>query len=71
MTWYEKYAKKVGVEVGDPDMVKIVLEGLEHNKNTHGFQYCPCELVRSKDNVCPCANMRNNKICRCGLFKTP
>ena len=66
MKWYEQYAKTVGVTISND--AATILDGLEHNKTTHGARYCPCMIANSKDTICPCRTMRDTKECHCGLF---
>lgn len=38
------------------------------NKLKNNDGYCPCMIEESEDTKCPCKNMRENKICICGLY---
>ena len=64
--WYDKYAKVAGVKVSKD--AKVVLEGLQRNKEKHGAKYCPCRLDRTPDTICPCKEMKETKHCHCNLF---
>ena len=67
MKWFEKVAEKYNMII-DKEIGDIVLKGLEFNKFGYGARYCPCKIQRISDNICPCKEMRENKICHCGLF---
>jgi ferredoxin-thioredoxin reductase catalytic subunit len=41
----------------------LILKGLEKKEG-----YCPCEIEKSPDTLCPCKQARENQICRCGLY---
>jgi len=30
--------------------------------------YCPCKLDKKEENICPCKDFMENKICKCKLF---
>jgi ferredoxin-thioredoxin reductase catalytic subunit len=47
----------------DKEVVEMIRKGL---KQTGG--YCPCELEKTQDNVCPCKTYRETDECRCGLY---
>lgn len=31
--------------------------------------YCPCKIVKSEENICPCLDYRTNKYCCCNLYE--
>lgn len=43
--------------------VNLIMEGLAR-KNGH----CPCEIQQTPENLCPCNNFINNKVCKCDLW---
>lgn len=50
-----------------------VIDGLEKNRNKHGFPYCPCKIVTGDANdICPCSSHRTDieqtGHCACNLF---
>jgi ferredoxin-thioredoxin reductase catalytic subunit len=47
----------------DENKVKEIRLKLKNNKG-----YCPCMIEQIEDTKCPCKNMRDNKICICGLY---
>lgn len=49
----------------NPDK-KLVQEIKENIKLNNG--YCPCKIIKSLDNICPCIDLRVNKNCNCGLY---
>ncbi len=61
----------------DPEVVDQIVAGLVHNRQKHGYFYCPCRLVtgdREKDraSICPCRFHKDEILqqgaCHCGLF---
>ena len=30
--------------------------------------FCPCQVTKDRDTMCPCKNYRQNGVCVCGLF---
>ena len=40
----------------------------EQQMEKYGEMYCPCQMNRDKDTICPCRYMRTQGACRCGLF---
>ena len=30
--------------------------------------FCPCQITKDRDTMCPCKNYRQNGECVCGLF---
>lgn len=38
------------------------------SKVKKGNGYCPCMIEQSEDTKCPCKDMRENKVCICGLY---
>lgn len=55
----------------NPDLehVKRVRESLERIKERYGEKYCPCNVDRSEDTICPCKDYRETGKCRCKLYK--
>lgn len=47
----------------DKEIVKLIREGLKRNNN-----FCPCEIEKTEDTKCMCKIMREQNICKCGLF---
>ena len=45
------------------ERVNQVKKNLEAN---HG--YCPCQLLKNEDPICPCVQVRENQKCICKLF---
>lgn len=41
----------------------------EQQVEQYGEMYCPCQLLRNEDTICPCKYMREQGACRCGLFQ--
>jgi ferredoxin-thioredoxin reductase catalytic subunit len=65
--WYHKYAEKNGLRI-NMEIEEMIHEGLERKKQMFGARYCPCKLVNTIENVCPCQEFRNEGHCHCGLF---
>ena len=49
--------------------VKKIREALKKVKEAYGEKYCPCNLERSSDTICPCKDYRETGKCRCKLYK--
>ena len=49
--------------------VKKIRESLKKIKEVYGERYCPCNLERSSDTICPCKDYRETGKCRCKLYK--
>ena len=53
-------------------LVKLIIKGLNNNKEKHGEYYCPCRVVRTEQTVCPCTSclkdVEENGSCHCNLF---
>ena len=74
----EKIAEKRNWKLNpDNEMVKIVLEGLNKNREKYGFFYCPCRVVvgdkeKDKDKICPCKwskeEIEKDGHCHCILY---
>lgn len=64
--WAETCAKELGVKVNDK-LIDLMLEGLTKTEGQ-----CPCvpKYARTDDTICPCKSMREENICKCGLFIT-
>jgi len=68
--WYEIVANLLHIKVSEnKEIVDLVLEGLERNKELYHARFCPCEFERKIENVCPCLKLRETGVCKCGLFE--
>lgn len=57
----EAIAEKYGMALGKH--ADKVIEGVNRRMG-----HCPCELITTADNLCPCDKFTKNKECRCQLF---
>lgn len=75
----EKFTEKNEFQVNpDKEKVKMLLDGVFNNEQSHGLKYCPCRLITKdfKEDlslVCPCNFLihdtyQENGECWCGLF---
>ena len=53
----------------DLGQVKKVREALEKRKEKYGEKYCPCQIDRTPDTICPCKTYRETGNCQCKLYK--
>lgn len=44
-------------------IVQSITKALKVNNN-----YCPCNSLKTIEQICPCSNYRQNKICHCSLY---
>jgi len=49
----------------NPDARKV--DAIRNFLKTNGG-YCPCQINRSEDTICPCKKFRENKECCCELY---
>ncbi len=77
----EKFTENNEFQVNpDTEKVKMLLDGMFNNEQSHGLKYCPCRLI-TKDFeedlklVCPCNFLihetykdKEDGECWCGLF---
>ena len=78
--YVEKYMQKTGTS-GHPDneVTEAVILGLANNIDEVGRPLCPCnfypdkkaEVVRSREGMCACDEMKKWKYCHCLLFVNP
>lgn len=71
-TKLEHICKKYGLEVtADVYRRSMVVSKLLHNVFEFGVPFCPDQMNRERtaDTVCPCRNLQNAGVCRCGLFE--
>ena len=49
----------------NPDKEKVLklIDAIFNNN-----MYCPCRVDKKQDNICPCKDFVENKICKCKLF---
>jgi hypothetical protein len=47
-------------------MYKINFEKLQKQKN----KFCFCELEKIDNNICPCDEFCETRICKCGIFES-
>lgn len=45
------------------EIVKNVTKALEKNNG-----YCPCNILKTIEQICPCVDYRLNNICHCSLY---
>jgi ferredoxin-thioredoxin reductase catalytic subunit len=58
-------AAKLGFRPANNEAYKnIIFNGLVKKGG-----YCPCKVVKSEDTKCPCAELRTQGTCTCGLFE--
>ena len=72
------YAKIAGFKLNEnKEELMMTIKGLVHNKEKHGFQYCPCRIVtgnkeKDKAKICPCIwhkdEIKKWGHCLCRLF---
>lgn len=62
-----KNAVKFHFQIHKDKLVSLA-EKLEAQQKKYSKPYCPCQMVRNEDTVCPCKYMRVNNSCRCGLY---
>jgi len=71
---YQEYADKNNFQLNpDKGVVEKVIRGLLEREEKLGARYCPCRRVtgnkeEDKKIICPCWEMREKRICLCGLF---
>ncbi|MCE5286697.1 MAG: hypothetical protein LLG02_12735 [Pelosinus sp.] len=65
--WYYMYAEKNGFRI-NTEMEDTIYQGLEQKKQAFGARYCPCKVVNSSENICPCYELRTERHCHCRLF---
>lgn len=53
----------------DIEQVKKVRGALERRKERYGEKYCPCQIDRTSDTICPCKTYRESGNCQCKLYK--
>jgi ferredoxin-thioredoxin reductase catalytic subunit len=71
-SWYEKYAEAIGAQITDNPVIKdTVTEGLQNNLDELNARYCPCQIQKTKDTICPCKEFRTTGHCHCRLFIMP
>ena len=79
MDKWEKFvyfnASKYGATVNEAIRDGVIM-GLERNHMVHGLPLCPCKFYtnideekETRDNVCPCLEIRETDHCHCNLFK--
>lgn len=47
----------------DENHTKIIIDGLIKKDG-----YCPCKVQKIPENLCPCDEFINEKICHCNLW---
>ena len=47
----------------DKIYVEMMLEAIRQNEG-----YCPCQVDKNKDTMCPCKAFREKNECLCGLY---
>lgn len=65
----EKIAQKYKVKV-NLETLGVIIKGLKQRKLKYGKEYCPCQVIRNNDTICPCKEFRETKNCHCNLFIT-
>jgi len=63
--------------IPDPEMLKIILEGLKTNEDRYGYPSCPCRMASGvfeidRDIICPCdyrdPDVVEHGACYCNLY---
>jgi len=52
----------------DHDHTEKIRKALEKNVEKYGEKYCPCNVLRSEDTICPCKDYRESGNCHCKLY---